>query len=266
MPVNADADTVDADASGDGAAPEGDALPINEVFHSLQGEGTLAGTPSVFVRTSGCNLRCWFCDSYHTSWEPTHGWQSVDSLLDRIADHDVDHVVVTGGEPMLHDGIEPLLERLGDTGYHVTVETNGTIYRDTHVDLASISPKLASSTPTEDRPPAGGDAPVGEWAERHERDRLDLEALAALVENYPFQMKFVVTDREDVEEATALVERLRGVTDEPIRDSDVLLMPEGMTRERLAETRDLTAELALEYGYRYTPRLHVDLWNDAPGT
>ena len=261
MPVNADATTYESAESVSGTA-----LPINEMFYSLQGEGTLAGIPSVFVRTSGCNLRCWFCDSYHTSWEPTHGWVGVEDLVEEVQSHDAEHVVVTGGEPLIHDEIEALLGRLGDEGYHVTVETNGTIHRDTHIDLASISPKLASSTPTPERPPAGGDADIGVWEARHERERIDVDALTGLVENYDFQLKFVVTGRTDVEEATALVDRLREVANENIRDSDVLLMPERTTRERLAETRDLTAELALEYGYRYTPRLHVDLWNDAPGT
>ncbi len=259
MPVEADVEPADSEAPDD-------ALPINEVFHSLQGEGRLAGVPSTFVRTSGCNLRCWFCDSYHTSWEPTHGWQSVDSLAERVEEHGAEHVVVTGGEPMIHDRIEPLLERLGKRGYHVTVETNGTVYRDTHVDLASISPKLASSTPTGARPPVGGDADVGGWAEKHGADRLQYDTLAALVESYEFQLKFVVTDREDVAEIGTLLAELRGCTTTTVRDSAVLLMPEGTTREALAETRDLTAELALEHGYRYTPRLHVDLWNDAPGT
>ncbi|MDX1746384.1 MAG: 7-carboxy-7-deazaguanine synthase QueE [Halobacteriales archaeon] len=261
MPVNADATAYDSPDSVSGTA-----LPINEVFYSLQGEGTLAGIPSVFVRTSGCNLRCWFCDSYHTSWEPTHGWIAVDDLVEEVRSHDAEHVVVTGGEPLIHDEVEKLLERLGEGGYHVTVETNGTIYRDTHIDLASISPKLASSTPTTERPPAGGDADIGVWEEKHEQDRLDMDVLAELVEDYDFQLKFVVTDRADVEEATDLVERLREVASTKIHNSDVLLMPEGMTRERLEETRDVTAELALEYDYRYTPRLHVDLWNDAPGT
>jgi 7-carboxy-7-deazaguanine synthase len=261
MPVNSEVSAADrAESTRD------DALPINEVFYSLQGEGKLAGTPSLFVRTSGCNLRCWFCDSYHTSWEPTHGWVEIDQLVSEARSRDVEHVVVTGGEPMLHDEIETLLSGLGAEGFHVTVETNGTIHRNTHVDLASISPKLASSTPTPERPPAGGDADVGAWADRHDRERIDVDALAALIEDYPFQLKFVVTGRADVEEATALIEELREEAATRVRDSDVLLMPEGTTRERLADTREVTANLALEYGYRYTPRLHVDLWNDAPGT
>ncbi|WP_136603379.1 7-carboxy-7-deazaguanine synthase QueE [Salinigranum halophilum] len=261
MPVNADASDLDApDTVGD------DALPINEVFHSLQGEGTLAGVPSTFVRTSGCNLRCWFCDSYHTSWEPTHGWVDVEGLVSQVDEYGGDHVVVTGGEPMIHDPVESLLSELSDRGYHTTVETNGTVFRDAPIDLVSISPKLASSTPTAKRPPDGGDADIGLWERRHETDRLDFDALAALVDAYDFQLKFVVTARADVDEIEALVDTLRSVSDARIRNDDVLLMPEGTTRERLAETRALTAELALEYGYRYTPRLHVDLWNDAPGT
>jgi len=255
MPVNVDVRDDESDTEGD--------LPINELFYSLQGEGTLAGTPSVFVRTSGCNLRCWFCDSYHTSWEPTHAWMGVEGILDEVASHDqCEHVVVTGGEPMIHDEVVDLLNELSEAGYHTTVETNGTIYRDTTIDLASISPKLASSTPTPDKDPKGD----GEWETKHEQRRLDVTALADLVEAYPFQLKFVVTGEDDVDEIQSLLERLRPVTTQTIRSEDVLLMPEGATRERLNETRDVTAELAMEHGFRYTPRLHVDLWNDAPGT
>lgn len=255
MPVNADLET-------EGRNPEGD-LPINELFYSIQGEGILAGTPSMFVRTSGCNLRCWFCDSYHTSWEPTHAWLDIDEILEEVRSRDqCDHVVVTGGEPMIHDEVEALLEELSSNGYHTTVETNGTIYRDTAVDLASISPKLASSTPTPDKDPKGS----GEWESKHEKERIDLDALANLVESYPYQLKFVVTGGDDLEEIQTLLADLRSVTSEPIRKERVLLMPEGATQQRLEETREVTAELAMEYGYRYTPRLHVDLWNDAPGT
>jgi 7-carboxy-7-deazaguanine synthase len=163
---------------------------------------------------------------------------------------------------MIHESVVDLLDRLGDAGYHTTVETNGTIYRDAHVDLASISPKLASSTPTAERDPKG----AGEWADRHEERRVDIDALAALVDAYDSQLKFVVTGPEDLPEIEALVDRVRAATDATVADADVLLMPEGATRERLDETRETVAQLAMEHGYRYTPRLHVDLWNDAPGT
>jgi len=277
MPVNADRDAVltdeDSDAAEGSDAVDGqqvrserpaadDALPINELFSSLQGEGRLAGVPTVFVRTSGCNLRCWFCDSYHTSWEPTHAWMAVDEIVDEVESYEADHVVLTGGEPLMHDDAVALLDRLGEAGYHTTVETNGTIHRDAHVDLASISPKLASSTPTAERDPKG----EGEWADRHETRRVDLDALAALVDDYESQLKFVVTGPDDMPEIERLVERVRAATATTVPDSDVLLMPEGTTRAELDETRETVAELAMEYGYRYTPRLHVALWNDAPGT
>jgi len=260
MPVANDAPGIDIERS-DADAETGD-LPINELFQSLQGEGRLAGVPSVFVRTSGCNLRCWFCDSYHTSWEPTHDWFTVDDVLAAVEEYDADHVVLTGGEPLIHDSSADLLERLADRGYHTTVETNGTVVPDAPIDLASVSPKLASSTPTADRDPDGD----GEWADRHEERRLDVPTLAELVETYDTQLKFVVTGREDMAEIERLVERLRDSASARVRDDDVLLMPEGQTHDQLESTRKTVADLSLEYGYRYTPRLHVDLWNDAPGT
>jgi len=125
MPVASDVEepATDVDAAGEG-------LLINEVFYSLQGEGTLAGVPSVFVRTSGCNLRCWFCDSYHTSWEPTGRGATSTRSLRRFTPHEqANHVVLTGGEPLIHEESIELLERLAADGYHTTVETNGTIYR-----------------------------------------------------------------------------------------------------------------------------------------
>lgn len=256
MPVN----TSSTDSE---EAAEGKTLPINELFYSLQGEGKHAGVPSVFVRTSGCNLRCWFCDSYHTSWEPTHARMTLDDIVEKIQTHEeAKHVVLTGGEPLIHDESVSLLERLNDLGYHTTVETNGTIYRDVPIDLASLSPKLSSSTPTPEKDPKG----EGEWAERHEEQRVDMETLSALIDGYESQLKFVVTRPEDLSEIEQIVDRVRDAATAAIPDSDVLLMPEGTTRDALDERRNEVAELAMEYGYRYTPRLHVDLWNDAPGT
>jgi len=259
MPVSSDADR---DPEGENAdAPDG--LPINELFYSLQGEGRLAGTPSVFVRSSGCNLRCWFCDSYHTSWEPIHAHESLDNVVNSVESHDeADHVVLTGGEPLIHDAAVDLIERLDAAGYHITVETNGTIHRDAPIDLVSVSPKLSNSTPTAERDPAGD----GEWVDRHDERRIDMAALTALVEEYDTQLKFVVADESDLPEILDLLEDLRDAAAVPVPDEDVLLMPEGATRERLAETRERVADLALEHGFQYTPRLHVDLWNDAPET
>ncbi|KAB1188263.1 MULTISPECIES: 7-carboxy-7-deazaguanine synthase QueE [Haloferax] len=257
MPVSDSVTRPDSDT-------DGDSLPINELFASLQGEGKLAGVPSTFVRTSGCNLRCWFCDSYHTSWEPTHAWMGVDEIVAEVDALAPEHVVVTGGEPLVHQETATLLSELADD-YHLTVETNGTLETDAPIDLASISPKLASSTPTPENAPA--DTDPGVWTDKHESARIDLDALASLVDHADdFQLKFVVTGRDDLPEIESLVEDVRGVTAREVRDSDVLLMPEGQTREALAKTRTDVAELAAEFGYRYTPRLHVDLWNDAPET
>ncbi|WP_188876413.1 7-carboxy-7-deazaguanine synthase QueE [Halarchaeum grantii] len=258
MPVN--------DAAGDSSPADAPAesLPVNELFHSLQGEGTLAGVPSTFVRTAGCNLRCWFCDSYHTSWEPTGDWMGLSEIVAAVEERPGEHVVLTGGEPLVHERAVELLERLDELGYHTTVETNGTIYRDAPIDLASVSPKLASSTPTAENAPE--DVDPGVWTERHEERRVDVETLADLLDAYDCQFKFVVTDESDVEDVEDLVARVADAADANADDIDVLLMPEGQTRDQLDETRNAVAELAMEYGYRYTPRLHVDLWNDAPGT
>jgi 7-carboxy-7-deazaguanine synthase len=187
---------------------------------------------------------------------------SIDEIVDEVLSYEqADHVVFTGGEPLIHEESVELLDELGDYGYHSTVETNGTIYRDAQIDLASISPKLASSTPTPERDPKGD----GEWADRHEDRRIDMDALSELVDSYDSQLKFVVTGGGDLPEIEDLVERIREASETRIGDGDVLLMPEGMTREELDAKRNDVAELAMEYGYRYTPRLHVDLWNDAPG-
>jgi len=258
MPVASDLSELGTEAPPDTAA-----LPINELFHSLQGEGKLVGTPSVFIRTSGCNLRCWFCDSYHTSWEPAGAWMSIDEIIEEVQSFEaVNHIVLTGGEPMMHDKCVELLNRISDLGYHTTVETNGTIYRDASIDLASISPKLATSTPIAEKDPKG----EGEWAERHEEQRIDMTALVKLVDQYESQLKFVVTGQDDMPEIEQLVENVRANASTTIDNSDVLLMPEGVTQKQLDDRRAQVAELAQECGYRYTPRLHVDLWNDEPGT
>ena len=122
-------------------------MKIAELFYSLQGEGSLVGVPSVFIRTSGCNLRCSWCDTPYTSWQPEGTELSLDQILDEVQAHPARHVVVTGGEPMIAPEIVPLTERLRALGLHITIETAGTVFQPVACDLMSISPKLANSTP-----------------------------------------------------------------------------------------------------------------------
>ena len=95
---------------------------ISEIFHSPQGEGKWIGVPSIFIRTSGCNLRCWFCDTPYTSWNPEGEKMSVDQILEHIKQYDCEHVVVTGGEPMLSHEIESLTQRLHADGKIITID------------------------------------------------------------------------------------------------------------------------------------------------
>src|SRR5277367_1820812 len=88
------------------------ALRIAEIFHSIQGEGSLVGVPSVFVRTSGCNLRCAWCDTPYTSWQPEGEERSVNSIVDEVNSYGASHVVITGGEPMIAPQIEELTHKL----------------------------------------------------------------------------------------------------------------------------------------------------------
>src|SRR5438477_9660887 len=164
------------------------ALKIAELFYSIQGEGSLVGVPSVFIRTSGCNLRCSWCDTPYTSWKPEGEDLTVDQIVEAVKAHPARHVVVTGGEPMIAPGMVELTGRLRDLGMHITVETAGTVFQPVVCDLMSISPKLANSTP------------MGDWAARHERLRIQPGPLRQLIERYDYQLKFVVEKPEDLAE------------------------------------------------------------------
>jgi 7-carboxy-7-deazaguanine synthase len=226
-------------------------LRIAEIFHSIQGEGIWMGTPSVFIRVSGCNLRCVWCDTPYASWKPEGPVVSVEEVVDQARAYDCRHVVLTGGEPMLFDPIEELASVLRKKGHVITIETAGTAYRDIECDLMSISPKLSNSIPL------GTD-----WEERHDKSRLDFEVLSKLVSDYNHQLKFVVANQErDVPEIEAILARLPGIS--PDR---VLLMPEGVEREVLASRLEALAPLAMERGWRLCPRLHIELFGNQRGT
>ncbi|MDX2131987.1 MAG: 7-carboxy-7-deazaguanine synthase QueE [Planctomycetota bacterium] len=235
-------------------------LPISETFRSIQGEGKLAGVPSFFIRMSGCNLRCAWCDTPYASWNPEPSIRMLDDLLAEARGSGVRHAVLTGGEPMMFAQIEPLAAALRAHGMHITIETAGTIDRAVACDLMSISPKLANSTPREGDPRDPG----GTWRRLHEQRRINLPVLQALLDRCPGrQLKFVVAPGSldaDLAEIDALLARLRGWSPD-----DVLLMPEGVTPTDAAPRRAI-ASACMERGWRYCPRLHIDLFGNVRGT
>ena len=226
---------------------------ISEIFHSIQGEGLLTGVPSVFIRTSGCNLRCRWCDTPYTSWSPEGEERSIDEIMTGIGGFPSRHAVITGGEPMLMKDLPELTEKLGAAGYHVTIETAGTVYADLRCDLASISPKLSNSTPWTEED--------GKYARNHERLRINLPVLGRFMTAYPFQFKFVVDRQEDLDEVESLISELGDVD-----RSRVLLMPQGRTAGELNSKGVWVAEACKSRGFRYCPRVHIDLYGDTRGT
>ncbi len=117
-------------------------MKIAEIFYSVQGEGSLVGVPSVFVRTSGCNLRCAWCDTPYTSWHPEGDELSLDEIEARLdAYPQARHVVLTGGEPLIAPHVVELAERFRARGLHITIETAGTVFQELPCDLMSVSPE-----------------------------------------------------------------------------------------------------------------------------
>ncbi|MEI7954727.1 MAG: 7-carboxy-7-deazaguanine synthase QueE [Verrucomicrobiota bacterium] len=229
---------------------------VSEIFHSIQGEGELTGVPSVFVRTSGCNLRCSWCDTPYASWHAEGKELEVDNIVDQVRDVHCRHVVLTGGEPLLARQIHDLATRLKNHGMHITIETAGTMVPDgICCDLASISPKLANSTPRAEDVGAA-------WAERHERSRIRLEHLREWLDNYPYQLKFVVSSNGQIEEIQNLLDSL----DRKVPPEKVLLMPEGITPEASAACREWVVAACKQHGYRYCHRLHLSLFGNTRGT
>jgi 7-carboxy-7-deazaguanine synthase len=234
-------------------------LRIVERFVSVQGEGMLAGVPSSFVRVSGCNLRCEWCDSATSSWSPTGERIAVDELVAWCADGPR-HVVLTGGEPLVFREAVELASRLGAGGHHVTIETAGTVWQDDlHVDLVSISPKLAHSIPRR----------LGEaWARRHDERRTRPDVVRALM-SLPWQLKFVVRTVDDAAVTADLAEIEELLARYRIAPSDrerVLLMPECIDPERLSAAYAALVPICRATGFRLGPRLHIAIFGHRPGT
>lgn len=250
-------------------------LPVSEVFYSIQGEGKSVGVPSIFVRLSGCNLMCggngtqrdgelhdgatWRCDTIEV-WTKGTATPFEDILtqnqLERLRDGA--HIIFTGGEPMLYqDKILDYIEWLDHTLYFdqntkqfkndmffIECETNGTVMPSdeflNEINQFNVSPKLANSG-----------MPL--------KRRCKPDVLKALdkTEN-DIQYKFVLSQGSDLEEVNN--DFLPHIT----RDR-VYLMPAGSTQDELAETYPIVAELCKYNNFKFTPRLHVDIWNQKTG-
>jgi len=228
---------------------------IAEIFYSLQGEGELAGVPSVFVRTSGCNLRCAWCDTPYASWQPEGTPRTVDDIVAEVSKHPAQHVVLTGGEPMVAPAIEELAGELRLLGRHITIETAATVAPGgIACDLASLSPKLLNSAPD----PLTHAA----WRRKHEALRWQPEIVRAWLDAYPWQLKFVVAQPADVEEIEGMLRQLQ----RDVPRHRVLLMPEGTTAVALRERAAWLSELCKRHGFRYAPRLQIELYGNKRGT
>lgn len=231
---------------------------IAEVFYSIQGEGELTGVPSVFIRTSGCNLRCAWCDTPYASWNPEGTRLPVAELLESVERHaSARHVVLTGGEPMIAPEIHELAGELHRRGYHLTIETAATVPPGSIAcDLASLSPKLLNSTPNASAHPT--------WRRKHEATRWQPDVVRAWLDRPAgsYQFKFVVAEPVDVDELEGMLASLG----RDIPRHKVLLMPEGTSLGALRGRAPWLSELCKSRGYRYAHRLHVELYGNVRGT
>jgi len=226
-------------------------MTINEIFYSLQGEGFLAGVPSVFVRLAGCPLRCRWCDTKY-AWDAKAGQRyGVDEVVRAIQQWFCRFVVITGGEPMMDSDLPVLVHQLKSVNKHVTIETAGVAFvPDMPCDLMSISPKLSNSTPADSK-----------LAANHEDSRLDLAVLRKLINNYEYQLKFVVDARDDLSEIQQTLKEIGTVDFE-----NVMLMPQAATRDELLAKSPIVAEMCKRTGFAFCQRLQILLWDGQRST
>ncbi len=242
-------------------------LRVAECFDSVQGEGRLTGTTSHFIRLSGCNLRCWFCDTPYASWHPEGPSRSIDQIVQRALQADCQHIVLTGGEPLMFKGVESLVGRLRAEGLHVTIETAGTVAPDVSADLMSISPKLSNSTPSVDR--AAGlshlqtvaGSSIERWQKMHEQRRWQPQAIAKLIAaSVDYQVKFVMDSPADAAEV------LQAVAELELPPGHVWIMPQAVSAEELAAQAQWLQPWCETHGFRYCDRMQIHWYGNRRGT
>ncbi len=215
-------------------AAAADRLKITEIFLSLQGEARDAGWPTVFVRLTGCPLRCQYCDTAYAFFGGE--WRGIDEILAEVASHGVRHVCVTGGEPLAQKRCIELLRRLCDAGYRVSLETSGAI------DVADVDPRV--SRVLDIKTPGSAEVERNRW------------------ENLPLltahdQIKFVICSRDDYDWARGIVAEHR-----LSERCDVLFSPSKSD----VSARDLADWIVQDrLPVKFQMQLHKLLWNDEPG-
>ena len=215
---------------------------VNEIFYSLQGEGKLAGVPSVFIRLAGCPLRCTWCDTKYACDETAGVEMTPGEILGQIQDAPTYYVVLTGGEPMVYPGIEELLTTLAGQSCHITVETAGLKYLpNLPVDLMSISPKTSNS----------GTSGLPD-------EQLDI--VQKLITAYDYQLKFVIEQPQDLVEVAEVLEKLGQV--DPYK---VYLMPQATEPDEYIKKSRWLVDYCKQTGFCFGPRLHVMLWGSQRG-
>ena len=248
---------------------------------TLQGEGKLVGIPSMFVRLQGCNLRCvWTasdgtacsCDTAHTSFGPGQPQiMSVGNVFETLRQNmgQMTHVVITGGEPLMQTASTlSLIELCRNEGWHTTIETNGTIFSPQvvrSVSLLSISPKLSSSIPTIEKLAQLG-LKNSSTIQNHKAliaNKQPLYDMVSEAQKYQteVQLKFVVScedDEKEIKEQYADVLKL-------LLPTDVVIMPMGYSTTEIAQNAQIALKMCLRNNWRYTPRLHIDLFGNKEG-
>ena len=222
-------------------------MKVSEIFYSLQGEGFLAGVPSAFIRLAGCPLRCRWCDTKY-AWDETAGAErSIGDIIEVVRQWPCKFIVITGGEPMINPDLPDLVRKLKASGKHITIETAGIAYiPDIPCDLMSISPKLSNSRPEDKK-----------LAAIHDDVRLDVAVLGELIDNYDYQLKFVVDSTHDLPEIQETLQEISNVDSEK-----VMLMPQAATREELLAKSPIVADMCNLVGLALCQRLQVLLWNN----
>lgn len=228
-------------------------LRIAEIYTSRQGEGRWTGAPSVFLRTSGCNLRCWFCDTPFASWKPEGTTQSVEDVIHQVLALPAHDVVITGGEPLLYACMSNITRQLRAAGRRVTIETAGTVNQDFECDLLSISPKLSSSAPDRTKHPA--------WHARHHARRNQIDLVRQWIERYDYQLKFVIAKQEDIDEVQDYLAQLQN-----LNSANVWLMPEGTSTEILDNRARWLKPYCNQHGFKFCERSHIYWYGNRRGT